>query len=138
MTSSPSRRKIFDEPCRARHRSGGGRTHRARMETARYPDEPRLANLVEELTASDARFRRWWSEHDVAARGKGTKILHHPRAGELTLDWDTLNCGPDPDQHIIIWTAAPGSPSRDNFSDCGARHTTLNSSQTPNPANLGG
>ncbi|WP_405668124.1 helix-turn-helix transcriptional regulator [Streptomyces sp. NBC_01166] len=83
-----------------------------RMETTRYPDEPRLAALVQELTASDARFRRWWGEHDVAARGKGTKVLHHPVVGELSLDWDTLICGPDPDQNIVIWTAAPGSPSR--------------------------
>ncbi|MFD7776984.1 transcriptional regulator [Streptomyces sp. NPDC059753] len=92
-----------------------------RMETTRYPDEPRLAALVKELTDSDARFRRWWQEHDVAARGEGTKILHHPSAGELTLDWDTLNCGPDPDQHIIIWTAAPGSDTHDRLQQL--RHT---------------
>ncbi|WP_372352337.1 helix-turn-helix domain-containing protein [Streptomyces sp. KL116D] len=82
-----------------------------RMETTRYPDEPRLAALVQELTASDARFRRWWGEHEVATRGKGTKTLHHPVVGELVLDWDTLICGPDPDQCVIIWTAAPGSAS---------------------------
>ncbi|MFC9056433.1 helix-turn-helix domain-containing protein [Streptomyces sp. NPDC057074] len=83
-----------------------------RMETTRYPHEPRLAALIQELTESDARFRRWWGQHDVAVRGKGTKTLHHPVVGELVLDWDTLICGPDPDQSIIIWTAAPGSASR--------------------------
>jgi hypothetical protein len=53
----------------------------------------------------------WWAEHDVAARGKGTKKLRHPVVGELTLDRDTLTCATDPEQHIIVWTAAPGSPS---------------------------
>lgn len=86
-----------------------------RMETARYPGDQRLAALVEELSARDAQFRQWWTEHDVAMRGKGTKKLRHPAVGELTLDWDTLTCGTDPEQHIIVWTAAPGSPSYDGL-----------------------
>ncbi|WP_327138570.1 helix-turn-helix domain-containing protein (plasmid) [Streptomyces sp. NBC_01340] len=86
-----------------------------RMESARYPGDRRLAALVEELSARDAQFRQWWAEHDVAARGKGTKKLRHPAVGELTLDWDTLTCATDPEQHIIVWTAAPGSPSYDGL-----------------------
>ncbi len=86
-----------------------------RMESARYPDDQRLADLVEELSARDAQFRQWWTEHDVAMRGKGVKKLRHPVVGELTLDWDTLTCGTDPEQHIIVWTAAPGSPSHDGL-----------------------
>ncbi|MER7930627.1 helix-turn-helix transcriptional regulator [Streptomyces sp. NPDC096057] len=86
-----------------------------RMESARYPGDPRLAALVDELSARDAQFRQWWTEHDVAARGKGTKKLRHPVVGELTLDWDTLTCATDPEQHIIVWTAAPGSRSNDGL-----------------------
>ena len=67
-----------------------------RMESARYPGDQRLADLVEELSARDAQFRQWWTAHDVAARGKGTKKLRHPVVGELTLDWDTLTCGHGP------------------------------------------
>ncbi|MFF6948120.1 helix-turn-helix domain-containing protein [Streptomyces iakyrus] len=84
-----------------------------RMESARYPGEPRLAALVQTLSARDAQFRRWWAEHDVAMRDKGTKKLRHPVVGELTLDWNTLTCGTDPEQHIIVWNAEPGSPSHD-------------------------
>ncbi|GGW09390.1 transcriptional regulator [Streptomyces capoamus] len=84
-----------------------------RMESARYPGDPRLTALVDELSARDEQFRQWWDEHDVALRGKGTKKLRHPVVGELTLDWDTLTCATDPEQSIIIWTAAPGSPSHD-------------------------
>jgi hypothetical protein len=86
-----------------------------RMESARYPGEPRLAALVEELSALDAQFRQWWTEHDVAMRDKGTKKLRHPVVGELTLDWNTLTCGTDPEQHIIVWNAEPGSPSHDGL-----------------------
>ncbi|MEU6556432.1 helix-turn-helix domain-containing protein [Streptomyces sp. NPDC046915] len=84
-----------------------------RMESARYPGDPQLIALVEELSALDAQFRRWWTEHHVAARTLGTKRLRHPVVGELTLGWSALGCAGDPDQHIIAWTAPPGSPSHD-------------------------
>ncbi|MBW8795443.1 MAG: helix-turn-helix domain-containing protein [Streptomyces sp.] len=86
-----------------------------RMESARYPDDQPLTALVEELSARDAQFRQWWTEHDVALRGKGVKKLRHPVVGELTLDWNTLTCGTDPDQHIIVWNAEPGSASHDGL-----------------------
>jgi transcriptional regulator with XRE-family HTH domain len=84
-----------------------------RMESARYPGDPRLTALVDELSARDEQFRQWWTEYDVSMRGKGTKKLRHPIVGELTLDWGTLTCATDPEQSIIVWTAAPGSPSHD-------------------------
>jgi transcriptional regulator with XRE-family HTH domain len=84
-----------------------------RMDSARYPDDSRLAALVGELSAQDMQFRQWWSEHDAASRQAGTKKLRHPIAGELILDWEAILCTTDPDQAIIIWTAEPGSPTRD-------------------------
>ncbi|MEV6107028.1 hypothetical protein AB0M28_20275 [Streptomyces sp. NPDC051940] len=38
-------------------------------------------------------------------------MFHHPVAGTLVLDWDTLTSSTVPDQHIVIWTAQPGSTS---------------------------
>ncbi|WTI93128.1 hypothetical protein OG713_01250 [Streptomyces sp. NBC_00723] len=49
------------------------------------------------------------------ARTVGTKILHHPVVGELVLDWDTLTANTDPDQHLTVWTAAPGSPTHERL-----------------------
>ncbi|MFE1885695.1 helix-turn-helix domain-containing protein [Streptomyces diastatochromogenes] len=86
-----------------------------RMENARYPDDPRLTTLVDELSARDAQFRQWWAARDVALRTAGTKRLRHPVVGDLTLDWHTLACTTDPDQHIVVWTAPPGSPSHDGL-----------------------
>ncbi|MGW4506829.1 helix-turn-helix domain-containing protein [Streptomyces sp. NPDC004436] len=84
-----------------------------RMEAARDPGSQRLTALVGELSVQDADFRRWWAAHDVAVRGVGTKVLRHPVVGELTLDWDTLAPTVDADQHLVVWTAEPGSPSHD-------------------------
>lgn len=84
-----------------------------RTEAATYPDDPELAGLVGELSVHDPQFRQWWAAHHVARRGMGTKTLHHPTVGDLTLDWDTLTCATDPDQQLITWTAEPRTPSHD-------------------------
>lgn len=81
-----------------------------RMEAAKYPDDPRLTALVGELSVQDADFRQWWAAHHVAALAIGSKALHHPVVGELSLDWDTLTASTDPDQQLVIWTAAVGTP----------------------------
>ena len=86
-----------------------------RMVSASSPGDERLAGLVQELAAQDAQFRRWWSEHDVATRGTGVKQLRHPVVGDLILTWNTLACALDPEQHIIVWTAEPGTPSHDGL-----------------------
>ncbi|MEU1535033.1 helix-turn-helix domain-containing protein [Streptomyces fagopyri] len=81
-----------------------------RMHTARRPDDPRLRDLVARM-ASHTDFQRWWQSRDVAVQGVGNKVFHHPVAGTLTLDWDTLTSSTVPDQHVVVWTARPGSPS---------------------------
>ncbi|MEU6375130.1 helix-turn-helix transcriptional regulator [Streptomyces sp. NPDC046909] len=86
-----------------------------RMEAAKYPDDPRLIELVGELSTRDKEFARWWGDHKVAARTVGTKTLNHPVVGELVLDWDTLTANTDPDQHLTVWTAAPGSPTHERL-----------------------
>jgi transcriptional regulator with XRE-family HTH domain len=86
-----------------------------RMDSVKYPGDPRLAAIVGELSVLDPLFRQWWATHDVATRGTGVKKLHHPIVADLTLDWDTLTCATDPDQQIIVWTAQPGSRSHDGL-----------------------
>lgn len=86
-----------------------------RMEASRYPNDPGLIALLGELSARDRDFRRWWDAHDVAALTVGTKVLDHPVAGELSLDWDTLTATTDPDQKLVIWTAEVGSPTHDRL-----------------------
>lgn len=84
-----------------------------RMDAAKYPDDPRLTSLVGELSVTDPQFARWWAARGVASLSTGTKTLVHPAAGELVLDWDTLAEADDSDQQLVIWTAAPDSPTQE-------------------------
>ncbi len=84
-----------------------------RMDAAENPDDPRLATLVGELSLQDAQFSHWWAAQHVAGLNTGTKTLVHPIVGELVLDWDTLIDAGDADQKLVVWTAAPDSPTHD-------------------------
>ncbi|MFF4352854.1 hypothetical protein [Streptomyces sp. NPDC001530] len=42
-------------------------------------------------------------------------MLRHPVVGDLTLDWDALGCVNDPGRQLDVWTAEPGTPSRDGL-----------------------
>ncbi|MFH8616336.1 helix-turn-helix domain-containing protein [Streptomyces sp. NPDC017979] len=82
-----------------------------RMEAARHPDDPRLSELVGDLSIKDPHFRTWWAARNVAVQTAGVKTISHPLVGRLTLDWETLACAADPDQQLVVWTAEPGTPS---------------------------
>src|SRR5881397_4127856 len=82
-----------------------------RMEAARKPDDPRLAELVGDLSIRDEQFRQWWAGTHVAVKRRGTRTYNHPFVGEITLDWDALTSDAEPDQQLIIYTAEPGSRS---------------------------
>ncbi len=86
-----------------------------RMEAAKYPDDPRLAALVGELSVQDPQFAQWWAARNVASLSTGTKVLVHPTAGELVLDWDTLAESGDADQQLVVWTAPPDSPTHQSL-----------------------
>jgi hypothetical protein len=74
-------------------------------------DDPRLAELVGDLSIKDPQFRQWWAGTHVALKRRGTRTYDHPVVGEITLDWDALTSDAEPDQQVIIYTAEPGSPS---------------------------
>src|SRR5207247_5346302 len=63
-----------------------------RMEAARKPDDPRLAELVGDLSIRDAPFRQSWAGTHVAVNRRGTRTYAHPVVCELTLDRDALTC----------------------------------------------
>jgi transcriptional regulator with XRE-family HTH domain len=80
-----------------------------RSVAARYPDDPGLARLLEELHAGSAEFRELWVDADAGEWRSHTKTVTHPSLGELVLECDTLHV-PDVDQRLIVYSAAPGSP----------------------------
>ena len=81
-----------------------------RSVAGRYPDDPGLARLLEDLHAGSAEFRELWADADAGTWRSHTKTVEHPTLGELVLDCDSLHV-PDVDQRLIVYSAAPGSPA---------------------------
>ncbi len=81
-----------------------------RATLARYPADPEVTGLVDELREADADFSRLWERHDVQAAPTLTKTFRHPAVGEITVDCDTLALT-DRDQHLVLYSAPQGSPS---------------------------
>ncbi|MGI5500776.1 helix-turn-helix transcriptional regulator [Lentzea sp. CA-135723] len=78
-----------------------------RATLARYPHDPEVSGLVEELKASED-FARLWERHDVRGETMLTKTFRHPLVGEITVDCDSLALT-DADQHLVLYSAPPGS-----------------------------
>jgi transcriptional regulator with XRE-family HTH domain len=90
--------------------------HHAVMELraaqARYPSDPAVAGLIEELRTGSPEFARLWERHDVQSEPVLTKTFRHPAVGEVTVDCDSLALT-DRDQHLVLYTAPQGSRDAD-------------------------
>ncbi|NUL21924.1 helix-turn-helix transcriptional regulator [Streptomyces lunaelactis] len=83
-----------------------------RATAARYPDDPEVGGLVDELLAGSEEFARLWASHNVTAEPTLNKTLQHPLVGPVTVNCDVLDIA-DRDQRVVIYTANPGSPSEE-------------------------
>jgi transcriptional regulator with XRE-family HTH domain len=83
-----------------------------RAATARYPDSPEVAGLVNELLTGSDEFARLWAAGDINASRSLRKTFQHPLVGAVTVNCDVLDVA-DRDQHVVIYTADPGSPSEE-------------------------
>ncbi|MDJ0465112.1 helix-turn-helix transcriptional regulator [Streptomyces sp. H27-C3] len=86
-----------------------------RMDAGLHPDDPLLSALVGELSVKSEEFRSQWAAHHVKDKGHGTKRLHHPLVGELTLSYETLRLPDDLEQSLVTFHAEPGSPSQESL-----------------------
>jgi transcriptional regulator with XRE-family HTH domain len=83
-----------------------------RAVAARYPDDPEVTGLVDELLAGSEEFTRLWGSHNVSAEPTLRKTFQHPLVGPVTVNCDALDIA-DRDQRVVIYTATPGSPSEE-------------------------
>jgi transcriptional regulator with XRE-family HTH domain len=79
-----------------------------RATVARYPADPAVASLIEELRDGSPEFARLWELHDVQGAPMLTKTFRHPVVGEITVDCDALTLT-DRDQRLVLYSAPPGS-----------------------------
>ncbi len=77
-----------------------------RANQARHPGDPRLRQVIDELRSESAEFSTWWDDHTVRQRAHGTKRLHHPVVGPLTVRYDMLATLQDGDQCLTVVTPA--------------------------------
>lgn len=79
-----------------------------RAAAARYPDDPGLHRLVQDLRTRSVDFERLWGLRELTERHSDRKRVRHPDLGDLDLDCDTLLVHGD-DQLLLVYSAAPGT-----------------------------
>lgn len=90
----------------------GGLVASLRAAAGADQDDPRLTELVGELSVESELFRRLWPRHDVRPQpGGGVHHMRHPRVGELELHYDKFTVTGAEDQLLVIYHAEPASRS---------------------------
>jgi transcriptional regulator with XRE-family HTH domain len=74
-------------------------------------DDPRLAQLVGELSLGSELFRQLWARHDVKPLAGKLMRMSHPEVGMLELRLEKLPIGDSGGQLLVIYHAEPGSDS---------------------------
>jgi transcriptional regulator with XRE-family HTH domain len=87
-------------------------------------NDPRLHELIGELSVRSELFRRLWARHDARPMRSGVARLHHPQVGLLELNWEKLPL-PDTDHQVLaIYHAKPGSRSAQGLALLGSAAAT--------------
>ncbi|WP_161972399.1 helix-turn-helix domain-containing protein [Glaciihabitans arcticus] len=74
------------------------------------PDQPRVQELIAELTRDSPRFRELWRRHDIEGMTEGTHPMNHPEVGRLDLHYAHLPLVGAEDHTIFLYYAEPGTP----------------------------
>lgn len=80
----------------------------------RYPADPAVRSLVDELRETSPEFARLWAEREVEVQRTLTKRTVHPVAGALELDCEILAV-PGHEHRLLVYTAAPGTSSAEGL-----------------------
>jgi transcriptional regulator with XRE-family HTH domain len=78
--------------------------------SATDPDDPRLAEMVAELSAASSRFRELWDLVEVGYR-PGVSCFRHPEVGDVQLSRSKLDIPHSLGQHVLMFHPDPGSES---------------------------
>ena len=84
---------------------------RLRALMGRNIEDPRLADLVSDLSARSASFRRIWALHDIKVAARPLVTFNHPVVGPIELRAETLAIIGAEGQRLIIYHADPGTAS---------------------------
>ncbi|HEX4731180.1 MAG TPA: helix-turn-helix transcriptional regulator [Solirubrobacterales bacterium] len=74
-------------------------------------DDPRLEELVGELSVRSERFRQLWARHDVKPKRSGRTQIENPQVGPLDLGYEKLPIADTDRLTLVLYHAEPGSRS---------------------------
>jgi transcriptional regulator with XRE-family HTH domain len=77
-----------------------------RADVARAGAARSVQSLVDELCATSPEFAAMWRNNDVQGHGDGLKVLHHPVAGELSMEFSGFAVDGRPDLTLVIYNPA--------------------------------
>src|SRR5246500_5255887 len=77
--------------------------------------DPRLVELVGELSLRSERFRTLWARQDVKHKATGTSLFNHPQVGPLELNYERLLIPGSDMQALVTYHARPGSDSEERL-----------------------
>ncbi len=80
-----------------------------RAAAGRAPDDPRITELVGELSVKSVAFRTLWARHEVRTKISGVKHFDHPAVGLLELDYESFAVSGAEHQQLIVYHADPTS-----------------------------
>jgi hypothetical protein len=83
-----------------------------RESTARLGGDARFKELVGMLERDSENFRTHWRRRDVRQPAPQSKVLNHPRAGRLDLDYATFQADSDRDVRLTIYTPVNADSAR--------------------------
>ncbi|MFG1703028.1 helix-turn-helix transcriptional regulator [Nonomuraea sp. M3C6] len=96
-------------------------------------DDPRLTELVGELSVKSPDFRRLWARHDVSSKTHEKKRMRHPAVGDLTMTVEIFSVNSSPGLQLITLLPQAGSPSEEALRLLGSLAASR-SGTVPDPA----
>jgi transcriptional regulator with XRE-family HTH domain len=83
-------------------------------------DDPRLIELVGEVSRASPRFRELWGRHDVRAREGAPMRMDHPQVGDLRLNREKLGIGGSAGLMLVVYHPDAGTDAADKLALLGA------------------
>ncbi|WP_369221648.1 helix-turn-helix domain-containing protein [Streptomyces sp. R39] len=89
--------------------AGAGMVAGFRRSVGTDTDDPRVIDLIGELSLASPHFSRLWARHDVASCDGVAKVIDHPRVGRLRLNRERLDVSGTAGQTLVVYHPDPGS-----------------------------
>nr|WP_251746700.1 helix-turn-helix transcriptional regulator [Frankia sp. AiPs1] len=94
-------------------------------------DDPRVIELVGELSLTSPMFRQLWARHDVRPRVGAAVAFNHPQVGELRLNREKLHISGTEKIMLVVYHPDPGTDDADRLALLGSATLPLRHSQRP-------